>query len=708
MRRVFHQIPPWIVVAVSVLGASLILAVVNWGLKSGNPAHHGGKPHTSRESLAEHRSEPPLNSTVRRTADSETPPVPRYSSVTAYSDPPPHLLPRRESESAESVEVSGAIPNLEGASSPRYLESSDAVSVPAPEQASTGRLPTNSSGAVRVRPVPLLPIADQPPRARYADPLPRYGSNIQRFDEMLLAAPVEQKAEPVELSLVNLIDEMFLSPGKKGDTPEPVQRREIAATGDRAPAAAETRIDPALPAPVPLPPIELSGVDLVAPILAAPDVLVRLPPVETRPEGQGDVTGPVFAPLPPVEPRLAEPVAGIAGPALVPLPPVEPMLLPSGESTAMLVTEGHTEPMAAEPEIDLDSEIAEDPGLKSKGSEVLVRRADEEALAAVVGAQNVVRPLPPVERGEEGYDVSKSFAANGGAFETERTGRSWELELIAREADEHSRRGFELAGKKAHFAARLEFTRALRIIAQGLDTEHKTNRHSRALAAGLRSLTEAEDFFPRDGHLEADLDLAVIAGAHRTPVLHESEVQQLTPLAAIQMYHAFAQEQMAAAVDSEVAGSMALCGLGKLYVVIGDQQRGDGIVAARTKAMVLLQAALIASPANYFASNELGVLFARSGRHGEARAAFAHSVAARPTAEGWRNLALTCERLGEIDAAYGAAHQSLALRDRASGKMPLVRDSNYGAVRWVSPAELAGTSGRTQTASTADRAGRAR
>ena len=221
-------------------------------------------------------------------------------------------------------------------------------------------------------------------------------------------------------------------------------------------------------------------------------------------------------------------------------------------------------------------------------------------------------------------------------------------------------------------------------------------------------LVEAEDFLPKDGHLEAELDLAVIAGAHRTPVLREGDAKELTPLAAIQKYHTFAQEQLANAVGKEMAGSMALYGLGKLHIAIGDQQRGDGIASACPKAMAMLQSALIASPANHMASNELGVLFASNGRPVEARAAFEHSVVAHPTAEGWRNLALTCERLGKMDEAYRAAQETLALRDKPNGKTSSVTASSRGSVRWVSPATLADTGGSQQTASTAGAAGRTR
>jgi tetratricopeptide (TPR) repeat protein len=286
-------------------------------------------------------------------------------------------------------------------------------------------------------------------------------------------------------------------------------------------------------------------------------------------------------------------------------------------------------------------------------------------------------------------DKDHSVVAADASFDFRGYERTWSLELIAREADKHTRRGFELANKRALFSARLELTRALRITAQGLDTERQTNRYSRALAAGLRALAEAEDFVARNGRLEAELDLPVIIGAHRTPLFRGRDATELTPLAAMREYHTYAQEQLASAVGREVAGSMALCGLAKLYVVIGDLPQDEGIPSAHPKAMALFQAALIVAPENGMAANELGVLLARNGRHGDARVAFEHSVAEHATAAGWRNLALTYERLGLTDAAHQAARQSLALRGQSDDAAQSVAVTSRGAVRWVPPAALA-------------------
>ena len=99
--------------------------------------------------------------------------------------------------------------------------------------------------------------------------------------------------------------------------------------------------------------------------------------------------------------------------------------------------------------------------------------------------------------------------------------RSEQLEQVAQQADRKTRHGCDLAGRGARLAARAEFIGALRLMAEGLDTEQKTDAHSRALAAALCALEEAEDFLPGGSRLEADMDLSGIIAGHATPVLKD-------------------------------------------------------------------------------------------------------------------------------------------------------------------------------------------
>lgn len=262
--------------------------------------------------------------------------------------------------------------------------------------------------------------------------------------------------------------------------------------------------------------------------------------------------------------------------------------------------------------------------------------------------------------------------------------RSMSLEMAARDADEHIRRAFELAGRRAHYAARAEFFLALRIIAQALDQGGGMGAHSQALAAGMTALAEAGDFVPGPGRVEADVDMARLVQTHRTPVLQKVPPERCTPLAAIQAYLKFAQQQLAEAAGQEVAGAMALYGLGKLHAALETSPLGAERLAL-PKAVAFYQAALLTNPGHYMASNDLGVLLAQSSRYEEARLALEHSVAIQPTAAGWRNLMVVYAALGRTDlAAQAERHWAAALKAETArlGRNPFGHEP---AVQWVDP-----------------------
>lgn len=265
--------------------------------------------------------------------------------------------------------------------------------------------------------------------------------------------------------------------------------------------------------------------------------------------------------------------------------------------------------------------------------------------------------------------------------------RSPELEAIANEADMHSRNAFMLAGRGAYYAARAEFIMALRLIAQGLDGQYRTNMHSRALAAGLTALKEVEDLFPDRWRLEGDLDLTAIVARHHTPVLHGASLDGLTPLRAAQSYLTFAQEQLGTAGAKEVAASIALYGLGKLYSYLAVQAAGTSRAAA-PKAMVFYQSALLVNPRHYLASNDLGVLLARAGRFEDARAALEHSAGLSRQWETWHNLARVYRQLGQLPCAQYAEQQVAAIRRELAQRSGGGRGSS-GLVQWVDPAQFA-------------------
>jgi len=273
--------------------------------------------------------------------------------------------------------------------------------------------------------------------------------------------------------------------------------------------------------------------------------------------------------------------------------------------------------------------------------------------------------------------------------------RSEQLEQVARQADRQIRHGFELAGRGAYFAARSEFIGALRLVAEGLDTEQETVVHGRALAAALLAMKEAEDFLPGGSRLEADLDLADVVAGHTTPVLKDSR-EQATPMTALKCYFTFAQEQFSAAMGREVAGSMALHALGKLHGAMA-QKKGVSVVAPQAKAMVFYQAAMLVYPKNYMAANDLGVLLAQCGNYAEARAMLEHSLSLCRQPTSWQNLAAVYRQLGQTALAARASRQATLLRQAEMARRRASAAAAGDAVRWVDPQTFAQTSANALT-----------
>jgi len=278
--------------------------------------------------------------------------------------------------------------------------------------------------------------------------------------------------------------------------------------------------------------------------------------------------------------------------------------------------------------------------------------------------------------------------------------RSPQLELAAREADLHCRRGFELAGKRAYFAARAEFFKALRLLAQALDHERPEAAdlsHSRALTRALEALYEVEDFAQHNFDGEDSSNLITIARGHRTPILrqvllHGSDAHgsSLTPLGAQQIYLQFAQEQLAKASGGELAASMALYGLGKLYRTLAEQGAHQ-VRLPGAKAVAFYQAAILAVPTHYLAWHELGVLLARGGRPQEAACCLERCVAIFPNPVAWRNLAWLYRWTAKPDMAVYADIQALAAdsADRRPGTGP--KSGELPDLLWVPAAWFAGS-----------------
>lgn len=287
----------------------------------------------------------------------------------------------------------------------------------------------------------------------------------------------------------------------------------------------------------------------------------------------------------------------------------------------------------------------------------------ENAARAV--APTAVRPLQELSGGGDLALLSYTASTND----------------LSKRLAEEVQAGFQLGKSGAVYAARGKFVSVLRQIALAKDAEAGTSAYASALAEGLRTLDDADDFVPRGDALEAELDVAAIAGSHGLRLADEIS----SPHEAIARYSQHAATKLATAAASEPAGSMALYGLGKTYARL--EAQGDDATAGR-KSLVMFRAAVDTHAENYLAANELGVRLARAGRYRQASQVL-RQAATRPTsiATVHANLAAIEQRLGNTEtAALAKTHsERLALQERATGQV-----SKRHGVDWVDPNQFHG------------------
>lgn len=256
------------------------------------------------------------------------------------------------------------------------------------------------------------------------------------------------------------------------------------------------------------------------------------------------------------------------------------------------------------------------------------------------------------------------------------------LAPVAQQAQLRVDEAFRYARRGALYAARAELIQSLRMIAQAVDTLERSDRRSQALADGFQAMKEAEDFYVSSGTLEHDLDVEGIVLAHRTPVLKGQTLAGVSSLAALQQYYAYAQQQLSIAAAGTPAGSRALYGLGKVHMTLARESTDDRSHET-PKAMAFFQSAMQADARNYLAANELGVLLAQFGQLAEAKRVLIHSVSVQSHVEGWQNLAVVHNRLGEHDLARKASYERELILARSAGK-----PRSDEPVIWVGPQEF--------------------
>lgn len=321
-----------------------------------------------------------------------------------------------------------------------------------------------------------------------------------------------------------------------------------------------------------------------------------------------------------------------------------------------------------------------------------------------VGAVAAVEPATPVAPAAPATVPSSGFAVEEFDDDAQQAANTTADDVLAFFAAEDElsaqfkprvQAAFTLARNGALHAARARFEQLLEELAQAKDASQMTDRHARALAAGLRALEEADDFAVCSS--DRNVSTQSRAAGHQTPMLHESESKWTLPHEAMAMYHLYAQQKLAAAVNGEQAGSMMLFGLGKIYAQLAER---DDLLQATRKSLTMYRSAFTAHDQNHLAANEAGVLLARAGRYAQAAEQLQHAARLGGASTTHRNLAYVHNKLG--DARLAAEHQAIADR-MAQVEMQRGQLSAERGIAWVSPEEFNRRTSAARTEAVAQR-----
>lgn len=514
-----------------------------------------------------------------------------------------------------------------------------------------------------------LPIVDEDDSTAATETIDRPIYRLPAIEEMSAPAPVA--LPPTEIPAITPL-------------PKP--------TAEQIEEPAETEVIEAEP------PATLPTITILPPVDTPPDMTVDVAPTDndvapadnadTDPEPQTQ-TAPTITILPPIEPPTTPP----ADPSPLAVPPEQTV---APEPT---VAPGPTEPTET---WEADEKINDDFNAAWNESNRPEAETPSPALPplpvrlptlpplAVEPITPIAEPAPPAAK--PGPQMILPVEIPQAQLEPRAENTPPEVTPYAPTTAELSRqllptvqRAYRLAQQGAVYAAQTEFIQVLRRIAEAKDSAAGSDDHSRALAAGLRAIDEADDFAPSGTELEADVNVGQIASAHRTPVL-KCETPPATPVrpaVAVARYHEFARAQLAQAVAGEQAGSMALHGLGKVHLRLA--RGGDNQLQHERTALAMFAAALDAGPRNHLAANEIGVLLSRAGYPAEASVMFRHAIDLAPSSTAYHNLAMTDRALGYHDQAAANERYAFALaqRDRAASAA-----SRSRGIAWVAPQEL--------------------
>lgn len=256
------------------------------------------------------------------------------------------------------------------------------------------------------------------------------------------------------------------------------------------------------------------------------------------------------------------------------------------------------------------------------------------------------------------------------------------VKAVSRQATLLINEGVTLAGKGASFSAQAKFVSALALIADALDAEQQTMSHTRALAAGLTALREAEDFAQSTTPTGGVISPMTAASRHLTPVLKASGNTNVSRLHALQLYYTYATSQLMTAAGEVPEASAALSYLGRLQLYLHDGVDRNAALA-EPRALAYHQAAVLVDRKNYRAANELGVVLARRGQLDSAKSALLYSAGVEPRPESLKNLSMVYHKLGDKLSAESALARANTMSQRVQQASFSQASTGDSPIYWV-------------------------
>jgi tetratricopeptide (TPR) repeat protein len=263
--------------------------------------------------------------------------------------------------------------------------------------------------------------------------------------------------------------------------------------------------------------------------------------------------------------------------------------------------------------------------------------------------------------------------------------------LAESRAREHIQYGESLARRRAFFAAREEFIRALLLISNSYSSNANSGSYPERFAQALIAIDEAGDFATLGNQPNSGLLLQQKILSHKSNLLTREDIETTTPQKAIGIYIRFSQAQIEQAIGHSAAGSEALHALGKLES-LAPEANAELDITRQARALVFLRAGINVDPSNSVCVNDLGVLLFKMGRLHEAETALKDSIRLSPSQLSWNNLASIYSHLAAAEDSQQQRNHLLSLANMAAGKaMALTSDPRstpFGDNQWASASEF--------------------